>query len=91
MDANVAAAVERAARVVGGGDEGEAIGQLQRQLARARERGARIGVGVGGAAFRSGGPGADLHGAEADAARRREPGEADAARGPHQESQKDDE
>ena len=68
---HVAAAVERRARVVGARLEREAVAGADRQLAGARDHGARIGVDAGGAVPRPRGPGADATG-------RRTPGPASA-------------
>ena len=90
LDVNVAAAVERRAAIVGGGDEGEAVAEPERQFAGACEGRARVRIGVDRSAFRPGRPRADLHRAEIAAARGREPGQAEAADDADGESDEDE-
>ena len=77
--------------VVRRGREGDAVAGADRQFAAAGDRGARIGIDVGGAALGPRGPGADRQRAEIGAARRRHPGRAEAdGRGEHQRQQGDE-
>src|SRR5262249_15788871 len=76
-DHRLAAAIERAAAVVGAGHERDAVADRDRQRAGARDRGARIGIDVCGAGLWPRRPGADAQRAEAGAARQRHPGRAE--------------
>jgi len=90
-DDHVAAPVERLVLVVGCGREGDAVTSADRQFAAAGDRGARIGVDLGGAALGSRGPGADRQRAEIGAARRRHVGRAETdGRGKRQRQQGDE-
>ena len=81
-DQHVAAAVERAAGIVAAREEGDAVARADRQFAAARDRGARIGVDVGGAGLRPGGPAPIVSAPNAIAARQRKPRRAEADRRP---------
>ena len=71
--------------------ERDAVAGADRQLAVARDGGARIGIDVGGAGLGPRGPGADGQRAEIGAARRRHPGRAEAdGRGDDQRQQGDE-
>ena len=90
-DHHVAAPVERLLPVVGGRREGDAVAGADRQFAAAGDRGARIGIDVGGAGLRPRGPGADLERAEIGAAGRRHLGRAEADDGGDDQRQQGDE
>ena len=90
-DHHVAAAVQRSFAVVGRRRERHAVAGADRQFAAARNRGARIGIDLGGAGSRPRGPCADGERAEIGAARRGHPRRAEADRGGDDQRQQGEE
>src|SRR6195952_4667675 len=90
-DDHVAAPVERPLAVVGRGRKSHAVTGADRKFTTARDRGARVGVDLGGAGFGSRGPGADRQRADVGPARRRHPGGANADTGGDDQRQQGDE
>jgi hypothetical protein len=77
---DVATAVERPVGIIGSRHEGNAVAERELQFAPAFDLCARIGVDLGGANFRSRGPGADREPFNRHAATDSEPRRADADR-----------